>query len=263
VSGVRADVESVRLRFDGDVLWALIDRPETRNAINRAVVTGLEQMVAAAHEQQVKVVVIRGAGGTFCSGADLHEVRLLADDPAGLESFMVRFGAVLEDLERAPWVTVAVIEGHAVAGGCELLLASDIAITATTARIGDRHVEYGLAPAAGASVRLPRAVAPAFARYLLLTGELLSGEDAAQKGLAAIAVEPDALDDEVGRIVARLRSRGRATLKTVKAMLDQAPRGEIQPLLRRELDLFLEHVATASDARRGLTAFHLGEEASF
>jgi enoyl-CoA hydratase len=176
---------------------------------------------------------------------------------------MARLGAVLEELERAPWVNVAVIEGHAVAGGCELLLASDIVIAATNASIGDGHVEYGLAPAAGASIRMPRAVAPALARYLLLTGEMLSGEEAARKGLATIAVAPDALDGEVRRIVARLSSRGSATLKTIKAMLTRGEEREMRPLLRRELDLFLEYIASAPDPRRGLESFHHGEAPSF
>jgi enoyl-CoA hydratase len=193
----------------------------------------------------------------------MHALRSLAEDPPALGSFMARLGALLDGLERAPYVNVAVVEGHAVAGGCELLLASDIVVAASDARIGDGHVEYGLAPAAGASVRLPRSVAPSLARYLLLTGELLSGADAAQQGLATISVEPDALEDEVDRIVARLRSRGRDTLKTVKAMLAEGHRAETAALLQRELDLFLEHITSSPDARLGLDAFHAGETASF
>lgn len=263
MNAAQAGASAVRLRLDRDVLWALIDRPATRNAISHAVITGLEEMLAIAREQRVKVVVIRGTGGSFCSGADLNELSRMIDDPPALASFMMRLGAVLEELERAPWVNVAVIEGHAVAGGCELLLASDIVIAAADARIGDGHVEYGLAPAGGASIRLPRAVTPAFARYLLLTGEMVSGEEAARKGLATIAIAPDALDDEVSRIVKRLSSRGSATLKTVKTMLASGGHEQIRPLLRRELDLFLDHIASAPDPRRGLSAFHRGEEPSF
>lgn len=253
----------VHLRLDGDVLWALLDRPDTRNAINLSVIAGLETMLATAEEHQVKVVVIRGEGGTFCSGADLHELRGLADDPVALESFMLRFGAVLDELEQAQWATVTVIEGHAVAGGCELLLASDISIAAANARIGDGHVNYGLVPAAGGSVRLPRAVAPSLARYLLLTGDTLSGAESARNGLVTMAVEPEALDERVAHVVALVRSRGRATVKTVKTMLSQEPCTEKGLLLRHEVDLFLEHMGHAPDARRGLQAFHDRVTASF
>jgi enoyl-CoA hydratase/carnithine racemase len=250
-----AGAGAVRLSVEGELLRALIDRPQARNAIDLEVVAGLEAMVETAREAQVKAVVLRGAGGTFCSGADLHEVRALIDDPTGLRSFMSRLGTVLEQLKRAPWVNVAVVEGYAVAGGCELLLACDIVVSADDALIGDRHVEYGLVPAGGGSVRLPRTVPALCARYLLLTGEMISGTEAAAKGLATIAVAPQGLDEEVDRIVARLCSRGRATLQTVKAMLVGEPDADEAARLRHEIDLFLAHVAGAPDVRIGLDAF--------
>jgi enoyl-CoA hydratase/carnithine racemase len=263
LSAQPARAGGVQLHADGDVLWAVIDRQERRNAVNGDVLSGFEGMLATAHERRAKVVVIRGAGGTFCSGADLHELLERADDLAQVESFMRRFGSVLEELEGAPWATLAVVEGHAVAGGCELLLASDIVVAATTARIGDGHVNYGLVPAGGASVRLPRAVGPTLARYLLLTGELLTGSEAAQFGLATVAVEPDVLDAEVRRIVARLCSRGRATLRFVKTMLAGAPSADTRSLFERELGLFVEHVGDSPDARLGLLAFRDGVTPSF
>ncbi|HMJ04419.1 MAG TPA: enoyl-CoA hydratase/isomerase family protein [Conexibacter sp.] len=249
---------AVRLRVDGDVLHATIDRPQARNAIDHEVVDGLAATVATAREAGVKVVVLRGAGGSFCAGADLKLVRSLLDDPAGLDAFLSRLGAVFEQLERAPWVTVAVVEGHAVAGGCELLLACDVVIAADDARIGDAHVERGLVPGGGSSVRLPRTVQRLRARWLLLSGETVSGAAAVDLGLATFAVPAGELDAEVERIVARLSSRGRATLATVKAMLAEepgAPAGDTPSRLRRELDLFLAHVTDAPDARTGLDAF--------
>jgi enoyl-CoA hydratase len=246
---------AVRLRLDGDVLHATIDRPHARNAIDHDVVAGLEAMIETARDEGVKVVVLRGAGGSFCAGADLHAIQELLDDEAALRAFLERLGAVLEQLERAPWVALAVVEGYAVAGGCELLLACDVVVAAADARIGDRHVEYGLVPGGGSSVRLPRTVAPQLARYLLLTGELISGSAAAEQGLVTLAVAPSHLDEEVDRILARLRSRGRATLATVKAMLADARTADTAPRLRREIDLFLAHLATAPDARIGLAAF--------
>lgn len=257
------DASAVRVTIEDQVLRAVIDRPSTRNAINLAVIAGLESMIDTAQRTEAKVLVLRGAGRTFCSGADLHELRRLIDSPAALRSFMARFGAILQGLEQAPWITLAAVEGYAVAGGCELLLSCDIVVTAADSRIGDGHVEYGLVPAGGASVRMPQAMPGAFARYLLLTGEHISGAEAAQKGLAAIAVEPQALDAEIERIVARLRSRGRGTLHTIKAMLAAGRDEPNRPYLRRELDLFLEHVGQGPDARAGLDAFHNRIAASF
>jgi enoyl-CoA hydratase len=244
----------MRLRVEGEALWALIDRPDARNAIDEDVLAGLEQMLALADQASVKALVLRGAGGCFCAGADLRLLDRLLEDSSGLRAFMSRLGAVFTQLERAPWVTLAVVEGHAVAGGLELLLACDVVLASADARIGDRHVERGLAPAAGASVRLPRAVGPAFARYLMLTGETISGAEAAKRGLVSLAVPPEGLDAELDRVLARLLSRGRDTLATIKAMLAEE-HDAIEPRLRRELDLFLAHLRDAPDARAGIDAF--------
>jgi enoyl-CoA hydratase/carnithine racemase len=253
---------AVRLRRQDKALWALIDRPGTRNAIDLDVIAGLEEMLAAARDAKAKVLVLRGAGGSFCSGADLNRLAQTIEDPAATRSVMSRLGGVLEQLEDAPWVTLAVVEGYAVAGGCELLLACDVVLASADARIGDRHVEYGLVPAAGASVRLPRAVGPAFARYLMLTGETVSGAEAAQRGLVSLAVPPERLDAELERVLSRLLSRGAGSLATIKRMLaeDRAERGR---RLHRELDLFLEHLAASPDARVGLDAFCKGTTPTF
>lgn len=250
-----ASGSAVRLREEQDVVWALIDRPSARNAIDFEVLAGLEAMVRRVRETQAKVLVLRGAGGTFCSGADLELLAELIDDPSATRSFMARLGAVLEQLEQAPWVTLAVIEGYALAGGCELMLASDIALAATDAKIGDRHAELGLLPAAGGSVRLPRTIPPMLARYLLLTGEMISGASAAEIGLVSIAVGPAELDAELDRLLRRLCDRERATIAGIKQML-AADRASLAPRLRAELSLFLSHLRDAPDARAGLHSFN-------
>lgn len=246
---------AVALRIEGEALWATINRPHARNAIDLQVIAGLEAALEAAAEAKAKVLVLRGSEGTFCAGADLGAIQALTDDPHGMRSFLERLGTALERLEDAPWVNLAVVEGYAVAGGCELLLACDIVLASADAKIGDRHVEYGLVPGGGSSVRLPRTIPASLARYLLLTGELISGTQAAEWGLATLAVPPEDLEQELRRVIDRLCSRGRATLRTVKAMLDEQHGTATTRALQRERDLFLEHLAAAPDAHIGLQAF--------
>lgn len=250
---------AVRVRVQDEVLWALIDRPRTRNAIDLDVLAGLEAMVAAAEQARVKVLVVRGAEGTFCSGADLRWLRDSIEDRDAMRSFMARLGEVHQRLEQAPWVSLAVVEGYALAGGCELLLACDVVLASAEARIGDHHVEYGLVPAAGGSVRLPLAVGPVFARYLMLTGETISGAEAARRGLVSLAVAPESLEHELDRLLKRLLSRGAGSLATMKTMLAEG-RAEMAPRLRKELDLFLAHLRDAPDARAGMDAFQARKE---
>jgi enoyl-CoA hydratase/carnithine racemase len=255
-------VGEVCIRTAGHVVYALIDRPAVRNAIDDGVVDGLAAAVDLAEQGQARVLVVRGAGGTFCAGADLALLDRIRHDPARVDTFMARLGAVLDRIENAPFASLAVVEGHAVAGGLELLLACDIVVASATSRIGDGHVEYGLVPAAGGSVRLPRRLPKARANYLLLSGELLSGADAARWGLVTTAVPGEHIDAAVAGIVSRVAGRSTAALATVKHMIGNASRLPQSEALRWERELFLEHSASP-DCRYGLAAFRDRRTPSF
>jgi enoyl-CoA hydratase/carnithine racemase len=239
------------------VIRAVIDRPAQRNAISTGVLAGLEHAVGLATATRAQVLVVSGAGGTFCAGADLRELARLRVDGGEFKSlgtFMERLGAILTALHKGPFVSLAVAEGYAVAGGCEILLACDLSLAATDARIGDRHTEYGLVPAAGGSVNLVRALAPARANYLLFTGELISGREAADWGIVTAAIEPDRLAEATEDLVNRLTSRSHDALVMVKHMIGNATRYERDDALYRERGLFLRHMASA-DVTEGLAAF--------
>ncbi len=240
---------------DGPVVWATIDRPAARNSLSLSVVEGLEAALANALDRQAKVVVLRGAGGNFCAGADLTVVRPIAGDPVALGRYVDRLVAITERLESGPFVSVAVVEGSALAGGCELLLACDLSLAAADARIGDRHLEYGLAPGAGGSVRLVRALTKARARYLLLTGEAITGTEAAEWGLVTRAVPPEAVEEAAQALVARLSCRSGDALRAVKQMAVQTAEGTLAEGLRAERRLFLAHMAASTDVKEGLAAF--------
>ena len=238
------------------VVRATLNRADKRNAINENVIAGLEAAVHAATEDRAAALVIRGAGRTFCSGADLNHMSILREaDDGGTERFITRLAAVLRALELAPFATVAAIEGYAVAGGCELLLACDIVFATTDARIGDRHLEYALVPGAGGSVRLPRTLSSARARYLLLTGEVISGSEAETWGLVTRAFPAEEFDDRVEALVERLRSRSRDALATVKRMLTSTAELGLDDGIVVERDLVAEYRHTSPDGLEGLEAF--------
>jgi enoyl-CoA hydratase/carnithine racemase len=239
------------------VVTATIDRPRVRNAINQGVVDGLSAAVEIALDRRATVLVLRGSGGTFCAGADLGLVAGLRDEPAELDSFMARLGSVLDRFETAPFAVLAVVEGFAVAGGLELLLACDVVLAAADAKIGDGHLEYGLVPAAGSSVRLTRRLPRARANYLLLSAELLTGEQAAAWGLVTAAVEPARLATVSERVIAGIASRSRHGVGVLKKMIRSAGELTEAEALPRERELFRLHVASR-DAADGLAAFQAG-----
>ncbi len=255
---------SVTVAVDGAVVRATIDRPGARNAINQAVVDGLEAALDTAEASGAKVVVLRGAGGTFCAGADLKLVQSLVSDREQMAAYVGRLTTIAERLESGPFVSVAVVEGFALAGGCELLMACDLALSSTEARIGDRHLEFGLAPGAGGSVRLIRALPKARARYLLLTGEAITGAQAADWGLVTLAVPPAQLDATAEVLVGRLPSRSGDALRAVKHMAGAV--GTERPVneaMLAEREIFLDFIATSADVKEGLAAFAEGRAPRF
>lgn len=238
------------------VVWATLDRPEARNAINEGIISGLDAAVDVAIADEARVLAIRGAGGNFCAGADLQYVSgLLESDPAGMESYVARIAAVLRRFETAPFATVAAIEGYALAGGCETLLACDIVLATTTARIGDRHLEFGLLPGAGASVRMPRTLPTARGSYLLLTGEMIDGAEAAAWGLITRAVPPDDFDAAVEQVVQRLATRSVDAIAAVKRMVVQTRDEDVDTGVETERRIFAEYFRSSHDGAEGLAAF--------
>ena len=245
----------------GVVLRATIDRPEARNAISPSVVDGLEAAVRRARDVDARVLVIRGAGGTFSAGADLAFVLSTIDQPGAIEdggafaSVIRRLNDVLDEIEAAPFASVAVVDGFALAGGCEILLACDVVVADEAARIGDRHLELGLLPGGGGSVRLYRALSPARARWLLLSGEMISGREAAEWGLVTRAVPRGELDGAAEAMIARLASRSGDALAGAKEMIAAVRDVPVADGLAAEQRIFLDHMAKSEDVRAALARF--------
>jgi enoyl-CoA hydratase/carnithine racemase len=257
----RERVGDVVLVWDGPVLRATIDRPDTRNAISPTVVEGLEAAVRRAGESGARVLVLRGAGGTFCAGADLAWVLPTIDEPGAMEehgaftTVIRRLADTLDAMEAAPFATVAVVDGFALAGGCELLLACDVVVADENARIGDRHLELGLLPGAGGSVRLHKNLTPARSRWLLLSGEMLSGREAAEWGLVTRAVPGDRLDEVADAMIARLASRNGDALAGVKEMIAAVRDIPVTDGIVAERKIFVDHMAKNDDVRASLARF--------
>lgn len=249
----------------GTVVHAVLDRPEIHNPLGPTVLDGLAAAVEAAGAHDTAALVVRGAGATLSAGADLRHVQALGDDPAGMRVYLERIGAVLDALEAADCVTIAVVGsgGYALAGGCELLLACDLAVVAADARIGDRHLEYGLLPGAGGSVRLPRALPTALARRLLVTGDIVDGTTAHAWGLVSHLAAPADLDGAVDALVARLARHDVAALRSMTRLArGSAPHAD-PAALAAEREVAVEHLTTSAAVREGLAAFTSGRAPDF
>jgi enoyl-CoA hydratase len=226
-----------------------INRPQARNAINRAVSEAVAAAVDELDERpDLTLGIITGTGGNFCSGMDLKA--FLAGEPValpgrGLSGFVQRPA-------RKPMI--AAVEGWALAGGFEMALACDLIVAAEDARFGLPEVKRGLVAAAGGLLRLPRRIPPAIAMQLALTGEPLGATDASRIGLVNQLTAPGQALAGALDLARRITSNGPLAVQLTKQILEQAADGTIAEGFARQEPLVARILASA-DAREGAAAF--------
>lgn len=189
----------VHYEVEGHLATLTLDSQHNRNALSRQLVTELfEALDGAEEDESVKVVLIRAAGRTFCSGADLSEAA-----GEGMEEGARRIVELQRRIVSSPKPVVARVHGAVRAGGIGIVAAADVALGSTTATFALTEVRLALAPAVISLTVLPRLTSRAAARTFL-TGETFDGAAAAAMGLLSAAVSEDELDGEVAAVVADL-----------------------------------------------------------
>lgn len=226
------------------------------NAVNLDLAWRLEEaLLAAGDRSDASVVLIRGAGGNFCAGGDFEEVgRLRADGPQALETLFSAFGRACDAVATIPQPVVAAVEGAAMAGGFELMQACDVVLVREDARIGDHHINFGMVPGGGGSQRLPRLVTRQRALGLLLSGDRLSGTEAAAWGLAYRAIPAANFDAAVDAFVATMATRRADALATIKRLVRGGAETSLEHGLRAEIDAVVAHICGDAGAA-SLAAF--------
>lgn len=237
-------------------MWITLNRPEAMNAISPEVVAGVDRALdEALSRDDARVVVLTGAGRAFCAGADLKFVR--GETTSG-ESKSARFLgallALLNRLERFPRPVIAAVNGLALAGGLELVLCCDLVLAAQSARFGDAHANFGLLPGGGGSVRLPRKIGAARAKYLMFTGEFVSAAAMESAGLVNQVVEDGLLAGAVDQLVAKIAAKSPLGVSRMKALVNDGLEQPVEVALRQELVMVALH-ERSEDLAEGLAAF--------
>ena len=233
-----------------------LNRPQQRNPLDAQTVRRLREAVGQLEQDSaVNIVVIRGAGGHFSAGGDLKGYVDLYRRPDDFRAFLEDFYQAFDMMEKSRKIYVAVVEGYCVAGGLELLLACDMVIAASSAKIGDAHVNFGQLPGAGGSQRLPRTIGPMRARYLMLTGEIIDATEAERIGLVSKLVPDAQLDTYLTTFLAHLSSLSPLGLCGMKHLANEGLRTDPTSGLRMELEYVHRYATTSADATEGLMAF--------
>lgn len=177
----------VRFEKNGRVGVITIDRPEAKNAVNGEVANGIEAAIDELEgDNELWVGVLASSGDVFCAGADLKAIS--SGQAGALQTARGGFGGFVRREREKP--VIAAVDGPALAGGCELVLACDMVVASTRARFGLPEVKRSLVAAAGGLFRLPRVLPRAIALEVVLTGDPISAERAYHHGLINELVEP-------------------------------------------------------------------------
>jgi enoyl-CoA hydratase len=250
--------EHLLFERDGPVTVLTMNRPEARNAFSPEMLTRLEDAwVEAEADDRVRVVILTGAGGHFCAGADLKT--MFAPDPADprerrfADDADLAWRALLRH-RRFPKPLIAAVEGSCIAGGTEILQSTDIRVAGRSARFGVSEVRWGLFPLGGSTVRLRRQIPHCRAMEMLLTGDHLGAEEACAMGLINRVVPDGEAVAEARRVAARIAANGPLAVRAVKRSVQETealPEGEA---LRVELEIG-RAVFASDDAREGPRAF--------
>ena len=208
------------LTLDGSVARLTLERPQVRNALNRAMADALESALARlATAEDATVVVVAGRGRSFCAGADISEMPTLS--PAEAEALAGRWQRIMDAFAALPQVTIAAVQGHALGGGLMLAIAQDLRVAEASARFGLPEVTLGFNPGYGIA-RLLDIAGGAHARDLMLTARPVDAAEAHRMGLVTRVVPDGTLDaatDALAREIARSPRGGLSASKTITADL--------------------------------------------
>lgn len=258
------DTGHIRLEAQGPVLRLWLNRPELRNAMSSQMVREiLATFAAIRQDRNVRVVVLRGAGGTFCAGADLKSLAGAAEAPPAAtadaagdrEQSNRRFGLMMETVDSAPQAVIAAVEGYAMGGGFGLACVADITIATEDARFAMTEATLGLVPAA-ISPFVVRRIGLTAARRFGVSGARLTGEQAREVGIAHLTVKSAAalgaaVTDAINQI---LQCAPEAVAETKRLMLRAAGPAPMPELLDQAAESFARAVR-GEEGREGTRAF--------
>ena len=251
----------IRLELRGPVLHLWLNRPELRNAVSAQMVREiLATFAAIANDRSVRIVVLRGAGGTFCAGGDIRSMSAAPEAPPPgapdeLKENNRRFGAMLDAVNAAPQAVIAAVEGYAMGGGFGLACVADFTIATAGARFAMSEVTIGVVAAAISPFVVQR-IGLTAARHLGVSGKRLTGAEAATLGIAHLTVADAAALDAAVREACNqlLKCAPGAIAATKRLMLRAAGPTPLPELLEDAAECFAAAVR-GSEGREGTASF--------
>jgi 2-(1,2-epoxy-1,2-dihydrophenyl)acetyl-CoA isomerase len=253
-----SDLVLVRTDDDG-ILWVTLNRPESRNAINRELRDRLlEVMLTTAKSEDVRAVVIRGNEQAFSAGGDIKEI----GDGQGIVERMANANALIEAIAALDKPVIAGIQGHAAGAGFSIALVSDLVVADTTAIFSCAFVKRALVPDLGATYWLPRHVGVGRAKEIIFSGRFIGAEEAKSLGFVSYLCSPDEFQTRLEEVAREYANGPTTTYGLGKRLIHDSFHQELPAQLLAEAEAQQEAVLTA-DHQNAIAAFREKREATF
>jgi len=246
--------ENIKVETEGALAIITINRPKAMNALNDSALTDLHLAIhELTKDDTTRIVIITGEGEkAFVAGADIAELQKA--DAVEAKRISEKGQGVYFQIEKSELIFIAAINGFALGGGCELAMACDIRYAADNAKLGQPEVNLGLIPGYGGTQRLPRLVSRGKALELLLTGDMVSAEEAYRIGLVDAVYPAAELMENAKKLAGKIASKGPIAVKLVKECVRDGLNSSIEAGCALESAEFSAVFAT-DDKNEGTTAF--------
>lgn len=254
--------ENIKFEKKNNIAYVTIDRPKVLNALNMATMEELREVFTdLAADRDTRAVILTGGGEkSFVAGADINE--LARNNPVEAKAYTHRGQAVLDLIENLGKPVIACINGFALGGGCEIAMACTMRLASENAKLGQPEVKLGIIPGYGGTQRLPRLVGTGLAMQILLSGEMISAQEAHRIGLVNEVVPQDRLITRAEEIAQKIMANAPLAVQYCMEAVNQGMNTSLEEGLFLEAALF--SVCCASeDKKEGTTAFLEKRPANF
>jgi len=245
--------KNIILEINEGIAFITINRPGALNALNEALLDELiDVFINVKTNVEVKAIILTGKGKAFISGADIAEMNKL--NPVEGRALMMKGHSVMNLIESLEKPVIAAINGFALGGGCELAMACDIRISSEKAKFGQPEVNLGIIPGFGGTQRLSRLVGKGMAKYLIMTAEIISAEEALRIGLVERVVPAEELMGNAIKVARTIMSKAPYAVAVAKSVINNGISLDMKSACTLEIESFTAPFSS-DDKKEGMSAF--------
>lgn len=241
-----------------------INRPESHNALSKALLTELrEAILEAENDPEVRVVILTAVGTkAFCSGADLKEGLASGQMTKMSESLINFYNPLIKGIREIGKPVICALNGIAAGAGCSIALACDLVIASETASLSQIFIKIGLVPDAGSSYFLPKIVGDKKAFELFTTGRIIAADECLALGLINEVVKPENLEERVAEVASFYANSPTKAIGLIKKMINKGSNSTLEEMLMLEAE-YQDIASLTNDAGEGIMAFLQKRKAEF